>query len=51
MRMLHYNQLSQTSWNGYSTLAEAYNTFDSADVRKNICSCKIGRVVLKRGSP
>lgn len=31
MRALHYNQLSPTPWNGFSTLAETYFKFDLED--------------------
>jgi hypothetical protein len=36
MRTLHYNQLSTGGggpWNGFATLAETYNSFDTADKR------------------
>ena len=37
MRVLHYNQYdSPTPWNGFSTLAETYRSFDNADVRKAV---------------
>lgn len=38
MEALHYNQYSggSTPWNGFSTLAETYNAFDSADQRRQI---------------
>ena len=37
MRTLHYNSLSsQTPWNGFATIAETYNAFDGADVRRGI---------------
>ena len=37
MRTLHYNSLSsQTPWNGFATIAETYNAFDPADVRRGI---------------
>jgi hypothetical protein len=38
MESLHYNQYSggQTPWNGFSTLADTYNSFDPADERKQI---------------
>jgi hypothetical protein len=37
MRLLHYNQYDSPSpWNGFSTLADTYNAFDSADARKQI---------------
>ncbi len=38
MESLHYNQYSggSTPWNGFSTLADTYASFDSADMRKQI---------------
>ena len=37
MRALHYNQYdSPAPWNGFSTLADTYAAFDSADQRKQI---------------
>jgi hypothetical protein len=38
MEALHYNQYSGGSspWNGFSTLADTYNSFDPADERKQI---------------
>ena len=37
MAVLHYNQYSGvTPWNGYSTIADTYNAFDSADQRRQI---------------
>jgi len=36
MRTLHYNQLTPTPWNGWSTLADTYNEFDDDDLRKDI---------------
>jgi hypothetical protein len=33
MATLHYNQLPQNPWNGFSVLADFYNKFDTADVR------------------
>lgn len=38
MEALHYNQYSggQAPWNGFSTLADTYNSFDPADQRKQI---------------
>ena len=36
MAALHYCQYAPlTPWNGFSTLAETYNAFDAADVRRN----------------
>jgi hypothetical protein len=36
MRLLHYNQFTPSPWNGFATLAQAYNTFDSLDQRRKI---------------
>jgi hypothetical protein len=38
MESLHYNQYSgaNSPWNGFSTLADTYNSFDAADSRKQI---------------
>jgi hypothetical protein len=33
MASLHYNQLPQTPWNGFSVLADFYNSYDPNDVR------------------
>jgi hypothetical protein len=35
-RALHYNQLSPTPWNGFSTIADVYNQFDANDRRREI---------------
>ncbi len=36
MRTLHYNQISPTPWNGWSTLADTYLKFDQDDLREDI---------------
>lgn len=36
MRYLHYNQLSPSPWNGFSTIAETYNQFEDTDQRKDV---------------
>ncbi len=36
MRTLHYNQISPSPWNGFSTLADTYNKFDQDDVRTDV---------------
>lgn len=36
MASLHYNQLPQTPWNGFSVLADFYNKYDPADARRDI---------------
>jgi hypothetical protein len=36
MRALHYTQLNPSPWNGFSTLAEVYNSFDADDQRRQI---------------
>jgi len=35
-RTLHYNQFTPGPWNGFSALAQAYNAFDSLDLRRKI---------------
>lgn len=34
MRTLHYNQFTPSPWNGFATLAAAYNAFDANDQRR-----------------
>ena len=36
MRTLHYNQIPQTPWNGFATLATAFNSFAGDDQRRNM---------------
>lgn len=36
MKSFHYNLANFGGWNGFSTLADTYNTFDDADARKKI---------------
>src|SRR5207302_10660128 len=36
MRTLHYNQFSPSPWNGFATLAQTYNAFDSLDRRRKM---------------
>jgi hypothetical protein len=36
MRLAHYNQFTPTPWNGFATIASAYNSFDANDERKAI---------------
>ena len=36
MRALHYTQFSPSPWNGFATIAEVYNAFDAADLRRNV---------------
>ncbi len=49
-RALHYNQFNPSPWNGFATLAETYNAFDAADVRRQIFL--IGpQVNLETGQP
>ncbi len=36
MRGLHYNQIPQSPWNGFATLAETFNRFSEKDRRRNI---------------
>jgi hypothetical protein len=35
-RTLHYNQFNPSPWNGFATLASAYNQFDPNDRRRNV---------------
>ena len=49
-RTLHYNQFTPGPWNGFSTLAQAYNAFDPADRRRQIFL--VGpQVNVETGSP
>jgi len=34
MRALHYNQFTPAPWNGFATLAQTYDAFDSLDARR-----------------
>jgi len=36
MRALHYNQFDPSPWNGFATIAQTYNAFDSLDRRRGI---------------
>ncbi len=36
MRVLHYNMVNPTPWNGMAALAETYNAFDADDERREI---------------
>ena len=36
MRALHYSQYTPSPWNGFATIAETYNSFDSDDQRRQI---------------
>lgn len=36
MRMLHYNQIPQSPWNGYTTLADVWKSYSDQDVRKKM---------------
>ncbi len=36
MKSFHYNIANFGGWNGFSTIAETYNAFDDADLRKKI---------------
>jgi hypothetical protein len=36
MRALHYNQYDPSPWNGFATIAQTYNAFDSLDRRRGI---------------
>jgi hypothetical protein len=36
MRALHYNQYNPSPWNGFATIAQTYDAFDSLDRRRQI---------------
>ena len=36
MRSLHYNQIAATPWNGFTTIAEVYDSFDATDDRRSV---------------
>jgi hypothetical protein len=36
MMTLHYNQFNPSPWNGFATLAQTYNAFDSTDARRKV---------------
>ena len=36
MRTLHYNQFTPSPWNGFATLEQTYNAFDSLDQRRKM---------------
>ncbi|MEX1054974.1 MAG: RagB/SusD family nutrient uptake outer membrane protein [Rhodothermales bacterium] len=36
MRMLHYTQLPQSPWNGYTTLADVWKSYSDEDARKKM---------------
>jgi starch-binding outer membrane protein, SusD/RagB family len=36
MRVLHYNQFNPSPWNGFAGLADAYNSFDPDDERRDV---------------
>ncbi len=36
MSILHYNQFNPSPWNGFATLAQTYNAFDSTDLRRQV---------------
>ncbi|MEM8598594.1 MAG: RagB/SusD family nutrient uptake outer membrane protein [Bacteroidota bacterium] len=36
MRYLHYNQITPSPWNGFSTISETYNAFSDDDLRKDV---------------
>lgn len=36
MSILHYNQFNPSPWNGFATLAQTYNSFDSTDLRRQV---------------
>lgn len=46
MSGLHYNQFNPTPWNGFATLAQTYNTFDSAGINGATVTDKRRRAIL-----
>jgi starch-binding outer membrane protein, SusD/RagB family len=36
MRTLHYNQVSSSPWNGFTTIAEVYDGFEEGDTRRDV---------------
>ncbi len=36
MRTLHYNQIASSPWNGFTTIAEVYDSFDPKDTRRQV---------------
>jgi starch-binding outer membrane protein, SusD/RagB family len=36
MRTLHYNQLPGSPWNGFTTIAEVYDSFEAGDARRSV---------------
>lgn len=36
MRTLHYNQIPASPWNGFTTIAEVYDSFDARDSRRSV---------------
>jgi starch-binding outer membrane protein, SusD/RagB family len=36
MRTLHYNQIASSPWNGFTTIAEVYDSFDANDQRRQV---------------
>jgi starch-binding outer membrane protein, SusD/RagB family len=36
MRTLHYNQIASSPWNGFTTIAEVYDSFDAKDTRRSV---------------
>jgi starch-binding outer membrane protein, SusD/RagB family len=36
MRTLHYNQIPSSPWNGFTTIAEVYDSFDAKDPRRQV---------------
>jgi starch-binding outer membrane protein, SusD/RagB family len=50
MTMLGYNQYTPSPWNGFATLAEKFNDFDSNDIRRQIFLAG-PQVNLETGAP
>lgn len=51
MRALHYNQFTPSPWNGFATLAETYNAFDSLDQRRKATFLAGPQINLETGQP
>lgn len=51
MRALHYNQFTPSPWNGFATLAQTYNAFDSLDQRRQDIFLVGPQVNVETGQP
>src|SRR5256712_862136 len=50
MRTLHYNQFTPSPWNGFATMAQTYNAFDSLDLRRKMFLVGL-QVNVENGKP